>query len=558
MPCEAERSRRYREQGYWPDLLLTDYFERAVERYPDKVAVKDERFGSITYREMQTLALKLAAALQLKGVKKGDRFLVALPNWHHVTAFVLALNYLGAVGVHLPITGGAHEFRGVVKTSGAVGIVVPAEFNNRDFVALIKPLAESIDSLEILVSVGNGAAGEGWQTFEQLLASANTERPMRDPSITASDLVSLLFTSGSSGTPKGVMHDSNTIGAMNTSVAPIYGLGPDEVILMAAPLGFSAGFVHGLRLAIFLGATLILQEAWDADRYLELLDREKATFSMTTPTLLRDVLDRPQLAGLSDRLSLRVMLCGGNFVGSDLLRRAREKLPSALTTVLWGMTEGIGTACRPGTSNEQVTQTDGQPLLGTELRIVDVDGNDTAAGEAGELLMRGPSLFLGYFKQPELDEESFLPGRWLRTGDLARIDAEGFVKITGRKKDIIIRGGANISPAEIEEALLSDPRIREIACVGIPDERLGERVCACVVPAIDAGGLKIEDLIEIAQRMGLARNKWPQRLLLMDSLPTTASGKLRRPVLQASVINSHAKQAGPSNGTIGPGPANTI
>lgn len=550
MPCEAERSRRYREQGYWPDLLLTDYFERAVERYPDKVAVKDERFGSVTYSEMQTLALKLAAALQMKGVKKGDRFVVALPNWHHVTAFVLALNYLGAVGVHLPISGGAHEFRGVVNTSDAVGIVVPAEFNKRDFIALINPLAESIDSLEILVSVGNGAAGEGWQTFEQLLASANMEGPTRDLSITASDLVSLLFTSGSSGTPKGVMHDSNTIGAMNTSVAPIYGLGPDDVILMAAPLGFSAGFVHGLRLAIFLGATLVLQEAWNADRFLELLDREKATFSMTTPTLLRDLMERPQLAALSARLSLRVMLCGGNFVGSDLLRQAQERLPSALTTVLWGMTEGIGTACRPGTAIEKVTATDGQALLGTELRITGEDGNDVAAGEEGDLLMRGPSLFLGYFKRPELDEESFLPGRWLRTGDLARIDAQGFVKITGRRKDIIIRGGANISPAEIEEVLLSDPRIREIACVGIPDKRLGERVCACVVPANEAGGLLIEDLLEIAQRRGLARNKWPQRLLLLDSLPMTASGKLRRPVLQASVMKRLAEQEGPANGNI--------
>jgi acyl-CoA synthetase (AMP-forming)/AMP-acid ligase II len=244
------------------------------------------------------------------------------------------------------------------------------------------------------------------------------------------------------------------------------------------------------------------------------------------------------------------MLCGGNFVSSELLRQAQRNLPSALTTVLWGMTEGIGTACRPGTAPERVTTTDGQALLGTELRIVDEAGNDAAAGEEGDLLMRGPSLFLGYFKRPELDEESFLPGRWLRTGDLARIDTEGYVKITGRRKDIIIRGGANISPTEIEEVLLGDPRIREIACVGIPDERLGERVCACVVPANEAGGLVIEDLIEIAQRRGLARNKWPQRMLLLDSLPMTASGKLRRPVLQASVIKCLSEQVWPSNGII--------
>jgi cyclohexanecarboxylate-CoA ligase len=536
MPCDAGQSEHYRKQGYWTDLLLTDYFERAVSRFPDKSAVKDERSGSVSYREMQTLAWRLAAALQAKGIKKGDRFVVALPNWHHVTAFVLALNYLGAVGVHLPLTGGELDFRGVSKTSDARGIVVPAEFNHRDFVALINRVAESVDSLEILVSVGKEHVTPGWLTFEQLLAFAKAEQPKVDPSISATDLVSLLFTSGSSGIPKGVMHNSNTLGAMNTTVAPVYNLGSDEVILMAAPLGFSAGFIHGLRLAIFLGATLVLQEVWNADRYLELLDSEKATFSLTTPTLLRDLLERPNLEKMAAGLALRVMLCGGNFVTSDLLRQAYEKMPSTLTSVLWGMTEGIGTACRPGTPIDRLTGSDGQPFLGTELKVIDAAGNDVATGKEGELLMRGPQLFLGYFKRPQLNEASFLDGGWLRTGDLAIIDDEGFIKITGRQKDIIIRGDANISPAEIEEILMADARIRDVACVGIPDDRLGERVCACVVPASKSGELALEDLVEIARCAGLAKNKWPQHLVLLSSLPMTSSGKLRRPVLQESVI----------------------
>ncbi len=536
MPCEASQSDDYRVKGYWTDLLLTDYFEQAVQRFPDKIAVKDERFGSVSYSEMQTLAWRLAAALQAKGVKKGDRFVVALPNWHHVTAFVLALNYLGAVGVHLPITGGGHEFRGVVKTSDAIGIVVPAKFNRRNFIVMIEALAESLDSLEILVSIGAKHATPGWLTFEQLLACATAEQPVFDPSITASDLVSLLFTSGSSGVPKGVMHNSNTIGAMNTTVAPIYGLGPDDVILMAAPLGFSAGFVHGLRLAIFLGATLVLQEVWSAERYLELLDREKATFSLTTPTLLRDLLERPKLEELAAGLSLRVMLCGGNFVSAGLLREAHKKLPSTLTSSLWGMTEGIGTGCRPGTPFEQISGSDGQPFLGTELKIVDDNGKEAAAGDEGELVMRSPSLFLGYFKRDQLNAESFLPGRWFRTGDLAVIDEQGFVKLTGRCKDIIIRGGVNISPAEIEKILLADERIRDVACVGIPDKRLGERVCACVVPENERDEMVLEDLVELAEREGLAKNKWPQSLVLLDSLPMNSSGKLRRSVLRETVI----------------------
>lgn len=536
MPCEASQSDDYRDKGYWTDLLLTDYFEQAVQRFPDKIAVKDERFGSVSYSEMQTLAWRLAAALQAKGVKKGDRFVVALPNWHHVTAFVLALNYLGAVGVHLPITGGGHEFRGVVKTSDAIGIVVPAKFNRRNFIVMIEALAESLDSLEILVSIGAEHATPGWLTFEQLLACATAEQPVFDPSITASDLVSLLFTSGSSGVPKGVMHNSNTIGAMNTTVAPIYGLGPDDVILMAAPLGFSAGFVHGLRLAIFLGATLVLQEVWSAERYLELLDREKATFSLTTPTLLRDLLERPKLEELATGLSLRVMLCGGNFVSAGLLREAHKKLPSTLTSSLWGMTEGIGTGCRPGTPFERISGSDGQPFLGTELKIVDDNGKEAAAGDEGELVMRSPSLFLGYFKRDQLNAESFLPGRWFRTGDLAVIDEEGFVKLTGRCKDIIIRGDVNISPAEIEKILLADERIRDVACVGIPDKRLGERVCACVVRENERDEMVLEDLVEFAEREGLAKNKWPQSLVLLDSLPMNSSGKLRRSVLRETVI----------------------
>jgi acyl-CoA synthetase (AMP-forming)/AMP-acid ligase II len=539
MPCNPDLAAYYREKGYWTDRLLTDYLEAAVERFPDRIAVRDERFGCITYLELHALSLRLASALQTGGVRKGDRFVVALPNWHQVSAFVLALNYLGAIGVHLPITSGSHEFEGVLTTSGAVGIVVPYQFNQREFVALIDPLARAMDAVALMVSVGEDHSTPGWLTFDQLLASAGNDVPVQEPSFTADDIATLLFTSGSSGVPKGVMHSSNSIGAMNAVVVPSFDLGPDDVILMAAPLGFSGGFVHGLRLAVFLGATLVLQEAWNAGRYLDLLHSEQATFSMITPTLLRDFLELPRLEELADSLSLSTIMCGGSFVSSNLLHQAREKLPGAMTTVLWGMTEGIGTACRPDTPVERLTGTHGQPFPGTELKTIDNNGNRTNTGQEGELVMRTPSQFLGYFNLPEIDEITFLSGGWLRTGDLAIIEADGYIRITGRKKDIIIRGSANISPLEIEEILIGDPKVHDIACVGIPDERLGERVCACVVlePGVaDAPALTLDDLVKTARISGLAKNKWPQRMVLMDTLPLTSSGKLRRQALQALVI----------------------
>ena len=299
-----------------------------------------------------------------------------------------------------------------------------------------------------------------------------------------------------------------------------------------------------MRLALYLGATLILQESWNADRALETMATEKATFTLMTPTMLRDLLDSPIFPDYGKRLSLRLILCGGAYVPEDLLRSAQQRLPSTLTSVIWGMTEGIGCGSRPGTPKERVVTTDGQPFLGTELRILREDGSEAPAGEQGELVMRGPQRFLGYFNRPELDDEVFLEGGWFRTGDVATIDAEGYVKITGRQKEIIIRGGANISPAEIEAKLMGDPRVGQLAIVDMPDPRLGERLCACVVPTTEGANLTLADLVAIARRRGLAKYKWPERLEIMDELPLSSAGKVKREALREYVLNRIATAGG--------------
>ena len=532
----AELCDSFRTDGYWTDRLLTDFLESAVERSPDKISVVDERFDPISYGELAAVVSRLSSALQAKGIGRGDKFIIALPNWQHVTIFMLALGYLGAVCVHMPIAGREHEFSGVLSVSNAKGIVVAAGFRGHDFVGMIDGIAAGFPSLTTRVAVGTKKVTAGWIRYDRLLDEAPADAPEAVQPVAPSDLAYLLFTSGSSGDPKGVMHSSNTLTAMNAGVAPIYGLGPDDVIFTSAPLGFSGGLVHGVRLALFLGATVVLLENWDAARALELMAREKATYTLLTPTLLRDLLNSPAFPDYVDHLSLRVILCGGAYVPEDLLRLAAEKLPFTLTSVIWGMTEGIGSGCRPDTPKQHLFRTDGRPFLGTELRVLRDDHSEAPPGEEGALVMRGPQRFLGYFNRPELDQESFLAGGWFRTGDIAAIDQEGYLKITGRQKEVIIRGGANISVAEIEAKLIGDPRIDQLAIVDVPDERLGERLCACVVPARESPDLTLTDITDIARQQGLAKYKWPEYLQIMDALPLSPAGKIKRPALREMIL----------------------
>ena len=523
------------EKGYWADRHLTWYFERAVKSSPDKIAVTDDRFGDVTYADLAAQVGRLAAALQANGINRGDRFIVSMPNWYQVTAFALALDYIGAIAVHMPFVGGAHEYAGVIRTAQAKGLAVTGQFRSVNYVSVINSIADKCDSLELRISVGHDKDEEGWLTFDALLANAPADQPEPVELLSPSELSLLLFTSGSTGDPKGVMHSTNSFTTLNTVVTHRYKLTSDDIIYMAAPLGFSGGYGHGLRLAIFLGAHLILQDQWDTERALETMAREKATFSMATPTLIRDLLNCQKFQSYGSSIALKVVLCGGASVPSDLLREAREKLPQTLTTVIWGMTEGVGTTCRPDMPDEDITGSDGVPFWGTELKIISEDDAEVPVGDEGDIIMRGPSMFMGYFKRPELNDELFMPGGWFRTGDMGRLDAKGLLHITGRRKELIIRGGANISPAEIEEALYRDPRIKQLAIVGISDDRLGEKVCACLIAGENDDQLGLADIVDIAERQGLAKYKWPEKLEYVDALPMTSSGKLKRIALRENI-----------------------
>ena len=306
---------------------------------------------------------------------------------------------------------------------------------------------------------------------------------------------------------------------------------------MPSPLGHSVGVIHGARLALHTGAPLVLQDRWDPDRALATVAAHGCRFTAAATPFLKDLVDAPRPAGnRAPKLGpLSWFLCGGAQVPPSLMEEAEAEFPNTRTTVLWGMTEGGLTTCTAASPREKVLATAGTGLPGLELRTLDDRGEPTPPGEEGELAMRGPGVFVGYYGQDSLYESLLTPDGFFRTGDLARLDGDGYVRITGRVKDLIIRGGVNISPVALEDALAAFPGVRAVAVVGYPDERLGERICAVVETAGDAP-VGLRALTEFLRERGLPKHYWPELVRRVDAFPRTAAGKIRKLDLRDRIV----------------------
>jgi cyclohexanecarboxylate-CoA ligase len=333
----------------------------------------------------------------------------------------------------------------------------------------------------------------------------------------------LMYTSGTTARPKGCIHSDRTLLAECDAQATYHQLGTDEVFVMPSPVAHVSGLLYGLLLPVFLGATSVLMPRWDATRFLALVESERGTFSGGATPFLAGVIDHPDLDRY-DISSLWLFPCGGADVPPDLIRRAIERL-GIRTGRGYGSTEfpSITSAAGPGETDEKRAETDGRPIGVNEVRI-----------SGGEVEARGPELFLGY-ADPALDADGFTADRWFRTGDLGVVDADGYLTITGRRKDIIIRSGENISARELEDILHAHPKIAAVAVVAVHDDRTGERACACVVPHDHADLPTLADLATFLHEQQVSRHKGPEQLAIFPELPLTASGKVDKSNLRARV-----------------------
>ena len=531
----ADQVTTFTEQGYWRGGLITDQLDDCVTGRPGHTAVIDSR-AEVTWAQLGALVDRAARGLLALGVRPGDVVSVQLPNWAEFLIAHLAACRIGAVTNPLVPTFREHELDFMLRLAETKVLIGPQVFRNHDYPAMYRALRDRLPELRQAVIVGEPGGGEpgtgqGELSWPELLrrgAAADHEEPLSHYRPDPNDVTLLVYTSGTTGEPKGVMHTHNTLGAAIAGLPQRLGLDSGSVLHTASTLGHLTGLLYAARLSLELGgATAVYQDVWRPEAFADLVSRHRITFTAGATPFLHDTLE-VAAAGQRDLSSLTRFCCMGAPIPRALLRTAARRLPGLVTVGGWGQTENSMVAVSsPDAAEEKIAERDGFPLPGMRVRVVGPDGAPLPHDTEGRLQVAGPFLFVGYLKRLDVTRRLYT-GEWFDTGDLATVDADGYLSITGRTKDIIVRGGENLPVAYIENVLHEYPRIRVAAVVGVPDPRLGERACAVVIPADGADRIRLPDIKQFLADKGVARNYWPERLAVVADLPRTPSGKVQK------------------------------
>ena len=532
LPAELRLVRERLEAGAHPGdprtrPTLADMLGRGATQHSNTPVV----FHSSVYPERLTIseiharAAVAAANLHRLGIVAGDAVAVQLPNWPQTAVAYYAIAALGAVLIPIVSIYGPSEVGFILRQSGARALLLPARYRKIDAAADI-PRLGATPSLEHVIVVGDEIPDRaiGWEELERPFAG------YPEPSRRADALAVVVYTSGTTADPKGVQHSHDSVLAeLRYGPTPPIGV-PGTINLQPFPAGHTAGLAALFGPALH-GYETILLDTFDAAACAELIERHRVTAMAGTPFMISAVLDAAT-ANRNDISSLRHGVTGGAGVPPALIERADE--------LGWRVGRCYGSTEQPSVTGSQSSEplykrayTDGRVLGQNEMRIISLAGDPLPPGEEGEVACAGPEQFIAY-TDPELNREAFTADGWFRTGDVGRIDAQGYLTITDRLKDIVIRGGENISSQEVENIVLGHPAVAEAAIVGMPDPRYGERVCAFVVLR-DGATLDLEALRGHFAASGFARHKTPESLRIVPELPRTAAGKVKKAELRAAL-----------------------
>ncbi|AJE87277.1 fatty-acid--CoA ligase [Streptomyces albus] len=523
----------FRASRYWRDDVLSERIDHWAEETPERVLVTDG-YGSLTARSLRDKAYRLAASLRGLGVASGDRVQVQLPNWNEFVIAYVAITRIGAILVPTMPIYRHDEVRHVLQHSGARVSIVPEEFRKFDYRAMLEEIRPDCPDLQHVITV-RSTKGQGLLRFEDLTSGPEpTPGELGEPPSPDAPHC-IIYTSGTESRPKGCLHTMNTVSFTVYALgADVMKLGVDDVMFMPSPITHATGLAMGVTAPLFLGSGIHLMDVWEAKEGLRRVAEYRCTATMTaTPFVhmaLEAVLKSPESAELLASLSR--WACAGAPIPESLLHRWSERLSGCALLPVYGRSEGLlVTACSMEDSPEQVLSSDGRALDGVVLEIRGEDGRLREAGEEGEIWHGGPGLMLGYWNDPERTAASIDARGISATGDLGRVDSKGYLRVTGRIKDLIIRGGTNISAAEVENHLLTHPRVAQAAVVAAPDKRLGEKACAFIVPRGQAPTLA-ELTAYLRDERRIAVQKLPEMLQIVPELPTTSTGKVQKFVLR--------------------------
>lgn len=513
--------------GGWPNRCLIDYFDEQVRSRPEKIYViahraNDDAPQQFTYGQFNEIVSRVAGGLIRSGIEFGDIVSFQLPNWWEFLALSLACSRIGAVTNPLMPILRERELTFMLQLAGSKMLIVPNSFRNFDYPSMARAVQAALPTLKSVFIVG----GEGSQSFERVFLQG--EALPRASKLDPNELLQLLYTSGTTGEPKGVMHSSNTLYANVVPFAERLRITDLDVVVCPTPLAHQLGYLFALLMPPMTGGSVVLQDVWSAAACARLIEQYRGSFCLGATPFLTDLADLPSLKDF-DISSLRMFVSGGAPIPSALVVRAKERLKAHIVSV-WGMTEvSAVTTVHLDDKEELVSGSDGVALPHMEVAVFDEHDRELPRGKPGHLKTRGASVFLGYLKRPDLYNHN--AGGWFDTGDLARMDESGYIRITGRSKDMIIRGGENVPVVEIENILYRHPAVQAVAIVGMPDPRLGERAVAYIVVKTNAS-IDLPQVSAFLAEHKVAQSYFPERVEVIPEMPMTATGKVQKFVLR--------------------------
>jgi non-ribosomal peptide synthetase component E (peptide arylation enzyme) len=523
-PSDIER---FRNEGWWKDESFSGILERRAHETPDREALVDAR-RRLAYGELWREVKRFAEFLRRQGVQRGDVVTLQLPNRIEFPVVFYSLELIGAVANKISADFRALEVEYILKFSKSKAYVCASRFKVFDYVAMIRELRPRLPELSLVVCVDD-VASDDVISFARVVHDtpeiADTDRVR----MSALDVMRMCFTSGTTGNPKGVLHCFNTTLCTCETFNAELAVTENDVMLDYLPVGLNWGYMTLVQ-AVMAGARVVLMERFSAEAALEVIDTERVTYIPTAPASIVAMLNSPALK-THDLGSLRIVITGGASAAVETIKAFQAAVPHAKLIELYGMLEtGYHAFTRLGDDPLKVNGTVGHCVDSMGLRILDDDGHDVPYGEVGEIAAIGPSVHMGYLDNPAANRDSFTADGWFRTGDLGfHADAEGNVRIAGRKKEIINRGGKKYFPREIEELLYQHPKIVQAAIVGAPDPRLGERNCLCAIVK-EGSSLTLDEVVAFLKGR-VADYKLPESLVVMHDFPMTPTGKIRRPEL---------------------------
>ena len=516
----------YTAAGYWSETTLADLFRRNAQELADKVAYVDDR-SQVTWGEVWQISGEVASGLARRGVGRGDVVAVQLPNRIEFVLVLAAVVRLGAVFCQFPPDYRAREIEFILEFSEAHTIVVPDMFRGFDHTTMIDGLRDRLPKLVNTVAVTTGEAspvdsGDAWVSLDQLRRDLDPADPAPDRPSDANDVMRIAFTSGTTGEPKAVMHTANTTLCMTRHESQERGIDGDATILVFLPVGLNAGFGTVVQVAN-AGARGVLMEKFSPTGLLDLVERHQVTTFLAAPTAVLAILSEDSLDD-RDLSCLRFVQTGGSSTPVTVLSEANERLGCPVVD-LYGMLETGVTSCTdPEEPYEDWVGTVGRPYEFMRVRILDGTDQDVPVGVEGEIVKTGPTISVGYYRNPAKNKQSWTHDGWFRSGDRGYLDEAGRLTISGRSKDMITHGGANIWPRELEEILVKHPDVVDVAVVGIHDDYFGENTCACVIPRPGTEPT-LAELIAFMQDE-VAKYKLPQHRELFETFPLGPTGKV--------------------------------